>query len=90
MMYHKAILFQDADTATKIMLAGTPQEHQKLGRQTKNFSRKLWDEHKSRIVEEGNWHKFSNSKAENLEEILLSTGDRELVEVRSSFQVLRL
>lgn len=37
---------------------------------------------KSRIVEEGNWWKFTNSKEKaQLTEMLLATGDRELVEV---------
>lgn len=34
---------------------------------------------KSRIVEEGNWHKFSSR--EDLKALLLATGNRELVEV---------
>lgn len=37
---------------------------------------------KSRIVEEGNWHKFNKGKdGERLARLLLDTGDRELVEV---------
>lgn len=37
---------------------------------------------KSRIVEEGNWWKFTNSKEKvQMKEKLLETGDRELVEV---------
>ena len=38
---------------------------------------------KSRIVEEGNYHKFTKSTPE-MRQKLLDTGDRELVEVRSS------
>lgn len=38
---------------------------------------------KSRIVEEGNYHKFTKNKAgPEILEVLLATGDRELVEVR--------
>ena len=37
---------------------------------------------KSRIVEEGNYHKFTNSKSNpGMAKKLLDTGDRELVEV---------
>lgn len=37
---------------------------------------------KSRIVEEGNWHKFTKTKGRpELAQLLLDTGDRELVEV---------
>jgi len=37
---------------------------------------------KSRIVEEGNYHKFTKAKGASLmAKILLATGDRELVEV---------
>ena len=81
MMYHKAILFGDPETADKIMLATVPQEYQRLGRLAKGFDRKLWDQHKEKIVEEGNWYKFTKTKSENLRQKLLETGDRELVEV---------
>jgi len=38
---------------------------------------------KSRIVEEGNWHKFTNAKeSSEMQKLLLATGERELVEVR--------
>jgi hypothetical protein len=37
---------------------------------------------KSRIVEEGNYHKFTKSKdSKHFTKMLLDTGDRELVEV---------
>jgi predicted NAD-dependent protein-ADP-ribosyltransferase YbiA (DUF1768 family) len=59
-----------------------PKEHKALGRKVKNFDRKLWDEHKLRIVEEGNYWKFSRSEdAKRLKSMLLATGDREIVEV---------
>ena len=39
---------------------------------------------KSRIVEEGNYHKFTKSKnKEQMLKMLLDTGDRELVEVKN-------
>ena len=40
------------------------------------------DTDKSRIVEEGNYHKFTKSKeSPQMLKMLLETGDRELVEV---------
>ncbi|MCJ1473855.1 hypothetical protein MMC13_002508 [Lambiella insularis] len=80
MMYHKAVLFQDWETAEKIMLATTPKEYQRLGRQVKGFDKGLWDANKERIVEEGNWYKFTETKGENLRKKLLELGERELVE----------
>ncbi|QIW95070.1 hypothetical protein AMS68_000588 [Peltaster fructicola] len=79
MMIQKARLFGDEEVAQRMMQTTDPAEHQKLGRQAKGFDRAKWDQHKSRIVEEGNYHKFS--KAENstaMAEKLLATGDREL------------
>lgn len=39
-------------------------------------------EDKSRLVEEGNYHKFTKSKeSQQMLKLLLETGDRELVEV---------
>jgi predicted NAD-dependent protein-ADP-ribosyltransferase YbiA (DUF1768 family) len=45
----------------------------------------LFEPDKSRIVEEGNYHKFTKSKNhEQMLKMLLDTGDRELVEVRNA------
>ena len=83
MMYHKATLFKDTETAKKIMEAKKPAEQKALGRQVKGFNSKLWDAHKEKIVEEGNWHKFQSAGEDlRLKERLLATGQRELVEVR--------
>ena len=85
MMYHKAILFKDFESAEKIMDAKKPAQHKALGRKVKGFDHKLWDSNKEKIVEEGNWNKFRNAAEElRLKEKLLETGDRELVEVRES------
>lgn len=56
------------------------------------FDRKKWDEHKSRIVEEGNYHKFTKGKeSADMRTKLLATGDRELVEVsRSSAEAVHI
>ena len=81
-----------------MMKTTVPSEHQRLGRKAKGFDREKWDERqsrrlrlvhradcdadKSRIVEEGNYHKFTKAdQAERMAKMLLDTGDRELVEV---------
>jgi len=81
MMIQKAKLFGDEETAEKMMQTTVPSEHQALGRKAKGFNRPKWDEHKSRIVEEGNYHKFTKGKESSwMAKKLLETGDRELVE----------
>lgn len=82
MMYRKARLFGDAEVAAQIMLAITPKEHKALGRKVKNFDGTVWDAIREDIVEEGNWSKFCSSKnGARWRDMLLETGDRDLVEV---------
>ncbi|KAL9036266.1 MAG: hypothetical protein Q9180_004397 [Flavoplaca navasiana] len=81
MMYHKAILFDDADIAHQIMLAKLPKEHKALGRKVKNFNGDIWEAHRVQIVEQGNWNKFcSSNEGSKWRDMLRKTGDRELVE----------
>ncbi|KAI4157675.1 MAG: hypothetical protein L6R39_000626 [Caloplaca ligustica] len=81
MMYHKAMLFNDREIADQIMLADTPKLQQALGRKVKNFDSETWNAHREKIVEEGNWNKFCNSKSgTTLRDMLVKTGKRELVE----------
>lgn len=83
MMYHKGILFCDIEMAEKIMVAKIPKKQKALGRKVKGFDEKVWKQHREKIVEEANWHKFCHPVEEsNLKELLLETGERELVEVR--------
>ena len=64
------------------MTATTPAEHKALGRQVQDFDKEKWVENRDRIVEEGNWNKFSSAKeGPGLRNLLLGTGQRELVEV---------
>ncbi|KAF2145160.1 uncharacterized protein K452DRAFT_244855 [Aplosporella prunicola CBS 121167] len=81
MMVQKAQLFGDEEIAQAMLQAVSPEEHKELGRKVKNFDKKRWNENKSRIVEEGNFYKFTHSKEKTqLAKLLLATGDRELVE----------
>lgn len=80
MMYHKALAMGDQEIAGNILAAPHPSEAKALGRQVRNFDKGKWNANADRIVEEGNWLKFSQN--EDLKEILLGTGDKELVEAR--------
>ena len=81
MMYQKAAIFEDEEIAKQIMLAPEPRKQKALGRKVKGFNHEVWDKEKEKVVEEGNWWKFTQSKEGNLRKLLLGTGQRELVEV---------
>ncbi|MEM7720284.1 MAG: NADAR family protein [Pseudomonadota bacterium] len=78
MMYFKAILFADGDTAELIMEAVDPGQQKALGRRVKNFSDSIWNENKFEIVYRINVQKFSHNKG--LRRKLFQTGERKLVE----------
>lgn len=78
MMYNKAILFKDFDTANKILLLTEPKKIKKLGREVKNFVQSEWDNVKVDIVTRGGMLKFSQD--EGLREFLKSTGNKILIE----------
>jgi ribA/ribD-fused uncharacterized protein len=82
MMHQKAFLFKDEETAAEIMAETDPRQTQALGRKVKNFDKKLWEQHRLRIVTEGSYHKYKHSllKDKDIKAELLATGDRELVE----------
>lgn len=85
MMYQKAKLFGDNKVAGEV-LAGTelhPRIIKNLGRKVVGFDEKTWTAERERIVEEGTWLKMTRPDGDgqvNLGELLLGTGDRELVE----------
>ena len=82
MMYHKAMLFGDKEIADQIMLATKPNQQQALGRKVKGFTDEKWQANRQKIVEEGNWYKFTNSKRyADFGQKLLETEERPLVEV---------
>ena len=78
MMYHKAMLFGDTETATKILEAKTPKEHKALGRSAKGYNQELWDENKFNIVRNASMLKFTQNL--RLLVMLLETGNKTLVE----------
>ncbi|MBC8954868.1 NADAR family protein [Xenorhabdus sp. PB62.4] len=78
MMAGKARLFNDLDTLEKIINAKNPGAAKAYGREIRGFNQSIWDEHRLKIVIEGNLAKFSQNKP--LAEFLLNTGDKILVE----------
>lgn len=86
-MYEKALTFQDNKTASKILKSKTASDIQQLGREVTRFDDEEWGLHKTWIVKNGTYFKFTISKTEikgkTLKQLLLDTGDRELVEATS-------
>ncbi len=78
MMYGKAVLFGDADTAAKILAADHPRAHKALGRQVMGFDPGIWNREREGIVKAGNRAKFTQHPA--LLEQLLATRGTTLVE----------
>lgn len=78
MMYHKAMLFNDEETASKILLSSEPREQKSFGRQVKNFNEIVWESQREQTVFKGNYLKFTQN--ENLKEYLKRTSPYILVE----------
>ncbi len=78
MMYHKAIMFKDAETAVQVLKTRNPRAAKALGRKVTGFDDKLWREERYNVVLNGSRHKFSQDPA--LMEILLSTKGQILCE----------
>lgn len=75
-MLEKAIMF-DKSKIPFILNAKSSAEAKKLGRAVQNFNPKIWDENRYEIMVEILKAKFANPR---LKQILLDTGERELVE----------
>ena len=61
MMWAKAILFKDFETAKEILKSETPDEARWLGRQVKNFQIDTWEQNCKKIVYDGNFAKFTQN-----------------------------
>jgi ribA/ribD-fused uncharacterized protein len=85
MMYYKAILFGDAESARSILAETEPRRHQLLGRGVKGFVHDVWSDFREDIVFSGNVLKFSQN--EDLKALLMATGDALLVEASPIDQV---
>ncbi|KAI5818586.1 hypothetical protein BZA77DRAFT_305995 [Pyronema omphalodes] len=79
MMHRKALLFApESPICDQILSSHDPATIKKLGRQIPGFSEDIWEREREGIVEMGNFLKFS--QVEGLRELLVGTGEREIVE----------
>ena len=78
MMYLKAKLFNDEETATEIQATRDPGKQKALGRKVRGFDDAVWDRNKVDIVTRVNLAKFSQNKG--LRRKLFQTGDKILAE----------
>ncbi|MEV0708421.1 NADAR family protein [Nocardia aurea] len=78
MMWRKAMLFDDAATARRVLAAGHPKQAKDLGREVRGFDENHWNAHRFEIVVAGSTAKFAQHT--ELGAYLLGTGDRVLVE----------
>ena len=78
MMYKKALLFSDLETAKSILAADDPGKVKALGRQIKNFEDSKWMLNRFDIVVEGSVLKFGSDPS--LLAFLLNSNPRVLVE----------
>jgi ribA/ribD-fused uncharacterized protein len=78
MMWRKATMFGDPETAGEILAAGTPEEAKALGRRARNFDQATWEAARYEIVVAAGTHKFGQH--DDLRAFLHGTGDHVLVE----------
>lgn len=78
MMFQKAILFEDKETAKQILSIDEVAAIKALGRQVKNYEDSVWNGRRQIIVYRGLMGKFSQNP--ELKEKLLATGDAILAE----------
>lgn len=78
MMHQKACLFDDKETANKILESKTPEQQQALGREVRHFDSLTWKTHCREIVYAGNYAKFTQNQA--LYHVLMQTKGTLLVE----------
>jgi ribA/ribD-fused uncharacterized protein len=78
MMFGKALVFQDFETADEILKENNPKNQKALGRKIKNFDQQYWEKVRLPLVTMINLHKFKQNP--ELAEELISTGQLILVE----------
>jgi hypothetical protein len=78
MMYKKAMLFSDTESAEEILNTKSPKDVKAIGRKVKGFNPKEWEDNCQKFVYEGNYAKFTQN--EKMNKALMDTGDTLLVE----------
>lgn len=84
MMAMKANTFNDKEAYDKIMKSHDPSTQKATGRKVKNFNPEVWNKVAKDYVYKANVAKFS---VPYLKEILLNTGDQEIVEASPSDRI---
>lgn len=78
MMFNKAIVFNDRESASKILGETNPKLIKQYGRQVKNYNETKWSQIKELIVYKGNLAKFTQNS--DLAKKLLDTGNSIIAE----------
>ena len=78
--FFKAMLFNDMETANKIMMTDYPKVAKSLGRDVKNFDQNKWDLNKRAIYFDVIKAKFTDERNKDIKQKLIDTGDSILVE----------
>ena len=81
-MWEKALYFNDDEIAELILNTPDPRANKELGRSVKNFNKNEWMKVSYSIMINVNFIKWSSNK--KLKELLLSTGEKTLVEASPS------
>jgi len=74
-MWEKAKFFNDDYTADLILLSTVPYQAKKLGRQVKNYNDEMWSDVRYKFM-----YEINIAKWRKMEDLILSTGDKILVE----------
>jgi ribA/ribD-fused uncharacterized protein len=77
-MWSKARLFKDVESAQKILKSKSPLDIKKLGRAVKHFDQETWDRNVNKIADDCNLAKFTQH--ETLKNLLLDTGSSLIAE----------
>jgi ribA/ribD-fused uncharacterized protein len=78
LMYKKALLFNDAEIANKILNSSDPKRHRYLGRDVKDFNKPVWQKHCMQFAYDANYANFIQNK--NLKIALSETLGKPLAE----------
>ena len=78
MMWKKAKLFNDEESAKLILEASNPRDQKALGRTVKNFDTETWNDVCKKFVYDGCYAKFTQNP--DLLKDLMNTGDTEFCE----------
>lgn len=78
--FFKAMLFNDMETANKIMMTDYPKVAKSLGREVKNFNDFTWNNNKEVIYFDVIKAKFTDERNKDIKQKLIDTGESILVE----------